>query len=305
MRILRDNQQTFWIGVDIGGTKILLVIADSNGRIVFKERVKTPNSLEDIIFFIKGCIARSGVHEDLIHGIGVGIPGIVDSTSGVVIDAPSLGWRGVNVTSEMGFALQLPLFINNDVNLAALGETWLGGATHVDDLLFIAIGTGIGSAIIINGKLIEGHTFSAGEIGYFIDKKDTQNHLANQPGSFGVLERYVSGTALSKSSTPAKQIFAEYNKGNQEAMAIVSPFILYLCTTIANSVSLLNPQKVVIGGGVAESLNEILDEINQRVYHLLGFPIQVEIATLGNNAGCMGAISYACQKLNERQNQST
>lgn len=290
------DESAYWIGVDIGGTKILLFITNHDGKIVYEKVMPTSPDVQSIIQMIQVCIQQSGIPEKLICGMGVGVPGIVDSNRGVVIEAPSVGWNNVPLSEEMSLKFPFPVFINNDVNCAGLGELWMGGGKGVENLFFIAIGTGLGSAIILNGELFEGHSFAAGEIGYFVDMNDLRNNWVHNSGSFGALERYVSGSALSASNIPSKQIFAESKKGNEIALTIVENFIIHLSVALSNVISTLNPQKIVIGGGVSESLSIIMDDIVTQIEQICRFPVSIELSSLGNRAGCYGAIAYASHK---------
>jgi glucokinase len=290
----------FGVGVDIGRTKILIVITDLDGEIVFKERFKATNNIEEIVELIKSCIDKSGVDASLILGMGFGLPGIVNSITGDILDVPSLDWGQFNFIQKVQPFFTFPIYINNDVNCAALGERWLGDKEKSDEMFFIAVGSGVGSAIISKGELIEGHRYSAGEINLYIDREDVRNKRFNQNG-VGSFEQQVSGPALSRFGYSPKELFTEFNRGNKKVEPVVEEFVLHISTVIANVVSLLNPQKVIIGGGVSESLDVVIESIKKWVSTLTPIPTDIGLACLGSNAGALGAVAYVFEKVQEAE----
>lgn len=297
-----NPKSSFGIGVDIGGTKILIVITDLNGEILFRRKLETTKQVSRIVKMIDECMAEAGISNSDVFGMGVGVPGVTNIEKGIVIDAPSLNWENLELRKELNHYFPFPIFINNDVNCAALGERWLGSGDNSDHIFFIAIGTGVGSAIISDGTLVKGHSFQAGEIGYTIYKNDFINHKKNRLGEFGVLEKKISGSGLSSLGEPSEQLFLKYKNRNQEVIPIIEDFILELSITIANVVSLLNPEKVLIGGGVSESMDEIVDLVNDKVKLLTPIQTTVQLAKLGGDAGGLGAVAYAFQEVEQMNN---
>lgn len=294
-----NPKSAYGVGVDIGGTKIFIVITDWDGEVVFKEKFKTVSDADEIMALIKQSIKKSGVDEQLIIAMGVGVPSITNTVTGEVVDAPALGWRNVPLRDMIQKQFNFPVFINNDVRCAALGERWLGSGDKSHHILFIAFGTGVGSAIISNGQLIEGHNFSSGEIGYFIDMEDVENGLGNKPGQFGTFENKNSGTGLSKHGYTPIELFKQYEKRDPAAVAIIQKFILQVSIAISNACSLLNPEKIIIGGGVSESMSIVIAEIKKNVLSFTPNHPDIELAVLGTDAGGLGAIAYAFQKIQE------
>jgi glucokinase len=294
-----NPKSAYGVGVDIGGTKIMIVITDWDGEVVFKEKFKTAPDVDEIIALIKQSILKSGVDEQLIIAMGVGVPAITNTLTGEVLDAPALGWRNVLLKDTMQKHFNFPVFINNDVRCAALGERWLGSGDMSQHIVFIAFGTVVVSAIICNGQLIEGHNFSSGEIGYFIDMEDVENGLVNKTGQFGTFENKNSGTGLSKQGYTPIELFKQYDKKDPAAMAIIQKFILQVSIAIANTCSLFNPEKIIIGGGVSESMSIVLAEIKKNVLSFTPNHPDIELAVLGTDAGGLGAIAYAFQKIQE------
>lgn len=291
-----NPKSAYGIGVDIGGTKILVVITDLDGCIEFREKFSTTGDTKKIIEIIKLSINKAGLSENDVIAMGVGVPGIT-TKDGIVVDAPALKWTNLHLKSNLQEHFRFPIFINNDVNCGALGERWLGSGKNADDLFFIAIGTGVGSAIVANGELIQGYDCRAGEIGYNISENDIKQGQENHLGDFGVFEKKVSGSALAKYSSSPDQLFIEYAKGNKEAYEIIENFILQLSINIANAVNLLNPEIVVIGGGVSESMGDVIEKIQAFVDRCTPIKTKIGLATLGGDAGGLGAIAFAFKEI--------
>ena len=202
----------YGVGVDIGRTRTLVIVTDLDGDVVCREEHRTTTDVADIARQIQECIHASGVERDLILGMGIGLPGIVDSDAGLVLDVPALGWSNFNLIEALRPSFPFPIYLNNDVNCAALGERWLARGGRCDNLFFIAIGSGIGGAIITRGELIEGHGYSAGEINCFVDREDLRAGRKPLPDGTGVFEQQMSGQALSSDGVSAKELFRRYRE---------------------------------------------------------------------------------------------
>jgi glucokinase len=286
----------YGIGIDIGGTKIQMIVTNLDGKIIHKEKTPTNKNPKKVIESIQQFINEKNIHKEKIYAMGIGVPAIIDSEKGFVIDSPSIGWQNYDFLSDVKEAFSFPVFMNNDVNCGVYGEQWLGSAKDVSDLYFIALGTGVGSALISNGRLIEGNTYCAGEIGFFIDRNDVEKGERNQFGSYGALEKKISGTFLSSHGMSGKRLFENYYGDDGFARKIIDEFILHLAIALANVTSLLNPKTIVIGGGVSESLEGVLETINHKVSTFTPVPVEIKLAQLKGDAGALGAIAYALQK---------
>jgi glucokinase len=289
----------YGIGIDIGGTKILMIVTNLDGKIIHKEKTSTNKNPKKVIAAIQEFIHEKNIQKEEIFAMGVGVPAVIDSKKGFVIDSPQLGWQNYDFLSDLKKAFSFPVFVNNDVNCGLFGEQWLGSAKDVTNLFFIAIGTGVGSAIISNGNLIEGNNYSAGEVGYFIDIKDVEKGEINYFGSFGAFEKKTSGTFLSSHGISGKNLFKNYYSQDGQAIKIIDEFILHLSVTLANVTSLLNPKMIVIGGGVSESMAGLIATINQKVSEFTPIPVEIKLAHLKGDAGALGSIAYAFQKVQE------
>jgi glucokinase len=284
---------SYGIGVDVGGTKILIVLTDLDGNVVHKEEHATLFEPESIINMIKDFIKGSPVNEEDISAMGVGIPGILDSENGVVVDAPALRWENLHIRNIMRKSFAFPIFINNDVKCALFGELHYGAGKSCKSLAFIAIGTGVGSAIYVNGALLEGAHFSAGEIGYMTDRKDVEEGRFNVAGEFGQFEKRTSGSALNREGKTAYDWFSEYDEGKEESITVIDNYLLDLAIGISNVVCVVNPEKIILGGGVSRSLGPHMKKIEGWVKKLTPIPVTIERSQLGSDTGAIGAVAYA------------
>ncbi|MFC5448527.1 ROK family protein [Paenibacillus aestuarii] len=292
------SEAQYVIGVDIGGTKMITVITDRDGNVVYKQKVGTSVDFEAISGQIKACLQACAVTMEQVAAIGFGVPGITDSKEGTVIEAPAFKWDHMPFKAEIQRFLNKPIYVNNDVNCAALGERWVGTAKNVNDFVVITIGTGVGSAIVANGALIQGSGYMAGEVAYLVMDKDVINQNENAFGDFGLFEKKISGVALSKHGYSAQELFELYRQGEPQAVRVVKAFVQDLSMGIANMVSLLNPQKVILGGGVSQSLPAVLDAIRSTVARFTPIATIIELTSLGEEAGAVGAAAFANEQLN-------
>jgi glucokinase len=228
--------------------------------------------------------------------MAIGVPGTVDSSRGIVLDAPALGWSNKDIKSIFRENFSFPVFIDNDVKLAILSEKNRGSLKGSSNMFYISIGTGVGSSFIVNNQLVRGSSFEAGEIGYFLNENDVKAGDLSKTGEFGMLERRISGTALNEEAKDigldSFSLFEEYYNGNLEAKKIIDDFILNLSIVLANVISLLNPEIVVIGGGVSTSMNGLLNNIQETVAKLTPIKSKIIISQFGNDSGAIGAIEY-------------
>ena len=290
------NNNKYCIGIDLGGSKLILLVTSFSGDIIYEIKTPSINTTPEIAKLVRESITAAGLKVDDIIGLGIGIPGSVRE-DGVVIKAKALNWYNFDLGQALWDELPFPVFIENDVNLAALGEQWKGSGTQSSDIFFITIGTGVGGAIIAGGNLIRGYNFRAGEAGFLIEKNDIKNDLCNRFGEQGVLEKKISGTALSQFGCTAEELFNRYSQNDEKAVEIINDFIINLAILIANCVMLLNPEKVIIGGGVSNSLVPFLPKLSELVEQFTMEKTTISISTLGVKAGVFGAISFMLEKM--------
>ena len=301
-------------GVDIGGTTCKIGFFETSGKMLDKWEIKTNTEnggasiLSDVAKAVDNKLAQEGISKDDVQGIGVGVPGPVDS-EGVVHRCVNLGWGTVDVANDLGDLTGLTVKVGNDANVAALGEMWQGGAKGCKDVVMVTLGTGVGGGIIVNGKVVAGFNGAGGEIGHI-----TVNHdeiEACNCGQYGCLEQYTSATGivrvakrkLAKTTEEtglrkcdpltAKDVFDEAKAGDAIALGLVDEVCGILGATLSNIACVVNPEVIVIGGGVSKA-GDILIQTIQKHYIETAFlacrDTKFALAGLGNDAGMYGCV---------------
>lgn len=256
--------------------------------------MKLTNQVEEIIGIVKESIKESAIPEEKILGMGIGVPGRANSE--IVFRAKALNWTNLNLHEIFKPHFPFPTFINNDVNCAGLGEMWLD-PSGIKNLLFIEIGQSIGSAVINEGNLVYGHDYQAGEIAYQISRSDFENGKFNLMGKPGVFESKISGIALAESGYSPEVLFQKYSHGEQQVISIVDSFVVELSVFIANATNLINPERVIIGGDVSESMDIVINQISELVTNLTPIKTEISLARLGGDAGALGAIAFMFKQI--------
>ena len=310
------------IGIDLGGTSVKLAILTTAGDIQEKWSIKTnildegSHIVPDIIESIKHRFETHGLTKDDFLGIGMGSPGVIDSEAGTVIGAYNLNWKTLQLVKQQFEAeLGLPFFIDNDANVAALGEQWVGAGENNPDVVFMTLGTGVGGGVIAAGNLVRGVKGAGGELGHItVDfeapfactcgKKGCLETVASATGIVNLTRRYAeeyAGDAKLKQmiddgqEVTAKDVFDLAKEGDDLALIVYRHFSDYLGVACANIAAVLNPAYIVLGGGVSAA-GEFLLEGVRKVFAENSFPqikesTQLVLATLGNDAGVLGAAS--------------
>ena len=269
------------IGIDIGGTKISIVVGTSTGRILVRREIptltgsRTKICVRDLVANLKSLIHEKGIPKKQILGIGVGCPGAVNSLKGILPRSPNLpGWKGIPLRKILKKAFGLPVFLANDANAAAMGELVFGAGKRSKNFIYMTVSTGIGGGIVANGALYEGSSFAAGEIGHISIVPDGKKCGC---GKHGCLEAYASGTAIAsfvrermtKANTKiwrflsrnkkfsARQVGMTAREGDKLSIQSYKAAGYYLGIGIASLLNTLNPDTVVIGGGVLHSAHPI------------------------------------------------
>lgn len=296
------------VGVDIGGSAVRLAIADLSGRILQRWNVllqsdRTPRFITDAIASgVKELRGPLGISEKKILAIGAGAPGITDVRSGRVLSAPNLSkWKDVPLRDLLRKKTHIPATVENDVNLAALGESFCGVAKGYQDFVFLAVGTGVGAGIVVNGRLHHGADWSAGEIGYMMLPELSSEPLAI--ARLGALESAIGGTAIEDQwkkmmgctrPTPCSEIFAKAGERNNKALALLNQTARHLANAITNLSLILDTSLVVLGGGVGS--NPVLLDATQKMIRKSQFPRpKLVISSLGVEAQLQGAVHLALQ----------
>jgi glucokinase len=299
-------------GVDLGGTTVKLGLFDTEGNVLDKWEIPTRKEdngrqiLPDIAQAVKEKMKEKGYSDENVSGIGIGVPGPVDS-EGTIYKAANLGWGVMNINKELGALTGLTVKAGNDANVAALGEMWKGGGKGYRNMVAVTLGTGVGGGIIVDGRLLAGATGAGGEIGH-IHVEDGEQEACGC-GNRGCLEQYASATgvvrlakrALAGSSQDsmlrsgeisAKTVFDAVKAGDTLAMEVAGKFGEYLGKGLAVVAGVVNPEIFVIGGGVSKAGPVLIDYIRKyyepNVFHG-SRNAKFALATLGNDAGIYGA----------------
>lgn len=315
------------VGVDMGGTKILSAVIDAEGNILGTAKVPTKADegtsivIDRIADAIQKAIGKSGVNKASIEAVGIGAPGPLDPETGVVIFAPNLGWRDVPLKTELEARVGIPTFVDNDVNVGTLGEHAFGAGKGVQNIVGIFVGTGIGGGIILHGELFHGASKTAGEIGHIIVKADGPRCGC---GRRGCLEALASRTAMTKQFQKAiekrgkKSVISKLTDGDLNAvrsgvlakairakdkltLKVLKKATKYLGIGIGSIVNFLNPEMIILGGGVVEALDDTFLDNIRAAAEKYALPntldgVQIVRAELGDNSGILGAAALARQR---------
>ncbi len=301
-------------GVDIGGTTCKIGFFETAGVLIDKWEIHTDttnggeNILPNVAQAIDNKLAQEGISKSEVQGIGVGVPGPV-TADGVVNRCVNLGWGILDVADILGRLSGLEVKVGNDANVAALGEMWQGGAKGCKDVIVVTLGTGVGGGVIVDGKIVAGFNGAGGEIGHITVNKEELE--ACNCGKYGCLEQYVSATGvvriakrkLAQSSDEtslrkfepltAKDVFDEAKAGDAIALELVDEVGEILGGALSNMACVVNPEIVVIGGGVSKAGNILTDSIQKHFVESCFFACRetkFALASLGNDAGMYGCV---------------
>lgn len=304
----------YGFGVDVGGTTIKMGFFETSGKLIDKWEIKTDTSnggeniLSDIAKAIDNKLAQEGISKNDVQGVGVGVPGPVNS-KGIVLKCVNLGWGVFNVEEELASLTGLKVKAGNDANVAALGEMWQGAGKGSEDMVMVTLGTGVGGGIIVDGKVIAGANGAGGEIGHITVNNDEIE--ACNCGQYGCLEQYTSATGIVRMAKrklaktdeetslraveelSAKTIFDEAKNGDKIAGELVEELGKILGGTLSNIAAVTNPEVIVIGGGVSKAGQILIDTIHKHftesVFHACK-DTRFVLAGLGNDAGMYGCV---------------
>ncbi|EMR06125.1 Glucokinase [Bhargavaea cecembensis DSE10] len=300
-------KKEYVIGVDIGGTNVAVGITDLEGNLLasasFPSQGKDGELFGEIRQTADRLMVEHGIPEEKILGVGAGVPGFTDPEKGLVTEAPALGWKDFPVGEKLRAVFPYPVAVDNDVNVATLGEQWIGHGRGKSDFIYISLGTGIGSGVVVNGKLLRGSRFSAGEIGYMVTDRHEAHFFAPTIKGYGFLESAAGGAAIGDALSDelgrrvtAEDAFRMYRNGNQAAIGVVTGAFSHLGIAVANAASLLDPEVIVIGGGLAKASDIILPAISRTVDHYAPNRCEIVRTALGEESGVIGAAALLLGK---------
>lgn len=295
------------IGVDLGGTKMFGALTDIGGNVLKEINIarhatmgeESYDMLLEILHDLTAEAATTGKH---LLGMGIGIPGIVATATGTVISAPAVNWENFPLKERLVGQFDMPIIIDNDVNLSALGELWFGVKEPVSNLVLVTVGTGIGAGIIVDGSIYRGSHDYAGEIGFLLP---STAHLGGAYRDFGPLERMASGTGVADrarrmlagewsedklAGLSAEDVFEAARRGERWAVPVVDETVDLLAQTVATLAICFDPDVILLGGGVARSADLLIEPIKRRIASTMPNPVNLQASILSYRAAAMGAI---------------
>ncbi|HZG86936.1 ROK family glucokinase [Paenibacillus sp.] len=306
--------QPLYVGVDIGGTTIKVGICNAEGKLLhtFEGATGTESGpdtvLENIASYVRRIVADNGYAWEDVVGVGIGIPGFMDFATGVVFMSANFpGFKNVPVKATLEQKLGKPVAINNDANVAALGEAWSGAGRGLDNVVVYTLGTGVGGGIIVRGRIYEGATGMAGELGHVQVVPDMEA-IQCGCGQHGCVETVSSATGIIRmakdavergdktpladlASIAAKDVFDAAKAGDEVALRIVKRAAFYLGKAMAATAVIVNPERFIVGGGVARAGDMLFDAVREvfKKYTPERAIVDIVPAELGNDAGVVGA----------------
>ncbi len=287
----------YTIGIDLGGTQLRGAIMDQTGELLFerKEATEADKGPKHVINNMKQMIRELQAIKPVI-GIGIGSPGPLHN--GVIHSPPNLpGWDNIPLAELIQQEFQLPVYVDNDANVAALAEACLGAGRGVETIFYVTVSTGIGGGYVINREVIRGAMSCTGEVGNMII---ASNGPVAHGLNIGSWESLASGTAIGhrgeeelQIDSGAKGVFQLAKEGNPIAQKIVQESLHYLAIGLANIITMVNPHKIILGGGVMQSVGQDLPllakEVDTLVYPQLKGTTELALSTLGKDVGVIGA----------------
>ncbi|GAB6168298.1 ROK family protein [Clostridium carnis] len=308
----------FLVGVDLGGTKINCALADLEGNVIEKHEIPTNAQdgenavLDRIINAIEAVIEKGNKTIKDVRAIGIGAPGPLNAKTGVIIDPANLPFRNFDIVTPLKDKFEVPVYLDNDANVAAIGEFLFGAGKGKENLVYFTVSTGVGGGAILNGEIYRGRTCNALELGH--TTVDPISTVRCNCGNLGCLEAFSSGTAIAKRAKEAvatnvetslknydiltaAEVFKEAANGDRVAISIRDKALTYLGVGVANAINTFDPDIVVIGGGVTKVGAILFDKVkevaSERALSAIYNGCEIAQAKLGTDAGVVGAVALA------------
>lgn len=309
--------QKYVVGVDLGGTKISTALSDLKGEVISQTTVPTKANegeipvLNRIIESVEKVIKDGSATYDEVKAIGIGSPGPLDAEKGVIIHTPNLPFNNFNLVEPLNKKFGVPVYLDNDANVAAIGEYMFGAGRGTKHVVFFTVSTGVGGGAVLDGKIYRGHTSNALEIGHMTVAPDGPRCNC---GNIGCVEATSSGTAIAKRGQEAiaskvetslrkyekvtsYEVFTEAAAGDPVCKDIIDTALNYLGIAIANAVSIFDPEVIIIGGGVSKAGEIVFDTVrkvvDKRCFKSMAESVKIVPAGLGTDAGVIGAVALA------------
>lgn len=286
----------FSIGMDIGGTNVIVAVVDEQGNVKYAKERKTNHYDTDYFRNIEEMISETLTRtEHSIHGIGIGVPGTIDHRNGIVLRCPALKWKNVHLKDYIENRFQIETTVDNDVNTWTIAEKKIGAAKDADNFVMITIGTGIGAGLFLKNGLYHGSSFEAGEIGHFPIGLEAYGE-SSEGLDFGFFEKRASAKAasyhyfrLTKEVKECEEVFRLAKEGDHEAVFVTEKIYQYLGLGISNIICLLNPEKIILGGGMTKEGQHFIDKLKEKVDALIQIKTTFDLAQTGSYGGAIGS----------------
>ena len=310
----------YYIGFDIGGTNVKGGIVDETGKVLVFDTIDTDtrNIVSDLAAFCNKLIDKAGFTQDKIAGIGMGVPGMIDSENGVVTFAGNMDWKNFAISYDLSAVTGYTVKITNDANAAALGEARFGAGKEYRDSILVTLGTGVGGGIVIDGKIFAGRRSQGGEIGHMVIERGGLKCTCGRRGCFEV---YASETALIRDTRRAmidnvdSEMWLDYTsdtvdvltafshaKTDRTAAKVIENYENNLVCGLVNLANIFRPDVIMLGGSIANQGDNLTKPVQKKFdselfAHGLGVAIPIVRASLGNRAGVMGAAAFAMDEI--------
>jgi glucokinase len=319
--------QTYRIGLDVGGTKVLGAIFDEERNIVHRLKKKSTeqgaeaeNVEQVIVSVVEEMLASSGIPLKQIAAVASSIPGVIDQASGVVLFTPNLPWRNYDIRKAMEKRFGVPFFIGNDVNLGVLGEYRFGAARGYQNVVGLFVGTGVGGGLILDGKLFTGHRFKAAELGHMVvepegplcgcGQRGCLEAFSSKQGMSAYIRQQVSrgrdsllAEAVQAGVFKSKKLKKALLAGDEVALEAVDRSCHYLAVATGSLINIFSPDLVLYGGGVMEAVGEmfldkILREVDRYCMPEIRSTVELKNAALGDDSVLYGALALMEEQMN-------
>ncbi|WP_233807218.1 ROK family transcriptional regulator [Paraburkholderia sp. HP33-1] len=300
------------IGVDLGGTKCHGVLADGDGEVLAERHglvADAGSAYEALVDVWEALLAEARARDCEVRALGVGVPAVIDPASGLAVRGPNVQWEGFNIVERLR-EFGVPFRVDNDVNLAAVAEGREGWARGVRDYAVVSIGTGLGGAVVCDGKLVLGRNNAGGELATLLPSVDMVRQRC--VGGIGGMETVLTGPAIAAraqalvelkpmaqaelgSKPTARTVIEHASRGGRYAMRIVADVIDALAMCVVTLAAVVDPEVVVVDGSVGRALAPFLSRVAERVALHIPTPPRIEVSTLGPNSTVRGAVAVALQ----------
>lgn len=306
-RVILEENKIYFIGVDLGGTKLYGGITNLAGKILFDIEVRNHGKTgeacyEMLVEVLNSLLEKANQKGYRIRGIGVQVPGRVQLETGLVLRAPAVKWELFPLKERLVTKFGLPVFVDNDLKQSALGEAWFGAGKSSSNVVLVAIGTGIAASVVANNELQRGAHFRHGEVGWMVPSRE---YLGRHYVGFGAFEVEASGPGIARrarellagtqsedelASLTSENVFDAARTGEAWAKQVVSDTVEYLAILMANIMAFYDPDLIILSGGVSRAHDLLIEPILSLVEGCVLVQPNIVLSSLGYQAGVLGAV---------------